>query len=314
MKKIYFIAASLFIGFGAMSQNVTKTLTSHFSGALANPQAPNVGAYTYQNNGGYVSGTNGDDDKAIVQLFDAEYGVGANGGTINSVKVAFAHKTGTTGNVKIGVWQNNGGNPGAQIQVVTVNLADIDTSSAGLMPILEGTTLKGFYNVSVNLTGAAIPSNGSFFAGVILPTTAAAGDTAVVYTTVPPYAFSDASTHAGVIGSDDVYYKYGVFAQLNIANAIFPEVTQNVAALSDLENNNALTVYPNPATDKLNFKVEGTDITSVKIYGMDGKLVVSENMYSATTSVNVAGLNTGMYIYEVAAANGATSKSTFIKK
>lgn len=315
MKKIYIIAASLFVSFGAMSQNVTKVLTSHFEGAMANPSAPNVGAYTYQNNGGYLSGTNADGDKAIVQLFDAAYGVGQNGGTINSVKVAFAHKAGA-GTVKIGVWQNNNGNPGAEIQMITMNVADINVSQTGITPILDGTTVKGFYNASVNLTGVAIPTNGSFFAGVILPTTAAAGDTAVVYTTTSPYVFAGANTHAGVIGSDDVFYKYGVFTngQIKSSNAIFPEVTMNVAGISDLENFNNLTVYPNPANDKLNFKVENTDITSVKVFSLDGKLIVSQDVNATFGYVNVSDLNTGLYIYEIAASNGLVAKKTFVKK
>jgi len=323
MKKIYLIAAGLFLGFGVNAQTATRVLTSHFEGALTNPASPKISLVTFGANG-YVSGTNSYGDKAVVQLFDANYGVSTvPGGTINSIKILVGRKTvaaAGSGSVKIGVWENNGGVPGAEIQMVTVTMAALDTAASSTQLITSGTTVKGLYNNSVNLTNVNIPANGSFFAGIILSTaTAAAGDTVAIVTTVPTFVFPGASTHAGTIDTDGDFFAYGEYMNAPfdncLSNAIFPEVTQSTAGLNDLQKENKLVVYPNPANEQLNFRVEGTEVSSVKVYGMDGKLLISEDAINATTGqINVSALNSGIYIYEVAAANGASSKSTFVKK
>lgn len=316
MKKIYLIAAGLFIGFGAMSQTVTKTLTTHFEGALANPQAPQIGIYTWGPGNGYVSGNNAYGDKAIVQLFDGTYGkVGTGAGTINSVKVHVARKvnTTTTGKIKVGVWENNGGEIGAELQMVDVNLSDVDTTLAGSQTISGATGITGIYNLNVNMTGLAIPANGSFFAGVVLPTSAAAGDTLVVLTTTEAFNFAGASTHAGSINATNDLETYGS-NDVTISNAIFPEITQSTLAVFDLQKDNNLSVYPNPANNELNFKIEDTEVSSVKVFGMDGKLILNQSFNSTSGTINVSSLTSGFYIYEITASNGATAKNTFVKK
>lgn len=74
------------------------------------------------------------------------------------------------------------------------------------------------------------------------------------------------------------------------------------------------TIYPNPVSDMLNFDLNGNDATSVSIYSLDGKLLISQDANGATGSVNVSSLNTGMYIYQIATAAGESVKSTFVKK
>jgi hypothetical protein len=86
------------------------------------------------------------------------------------------------------------------------------------------------------------------------------------------------------------------------------------ASTSGTGNVNSLTfeasVYPNPASDVLNINTNGVEVASIAIYSLDGKVVATGN----GTSVNVASLTEGMYIYEVVATNGAVSKNTFVKK
>lgn len=74
------------------------------------------------------------------------------------------------------------------------------------------------------------------------------------------------------------------------------------------------SVYPNPAVDVLNFKLEGADASSVTIFSLDGKVLISQSVNGSNGSVNVSELNTGMYIYQIATVNGETVKSTFVKK
>ena len=79
--------------------------------------------------------------------------------------------------------------------------------------------------------------------------------------------------------------------------------------LSVDENTLTTSVYPNPANDVLNI-VASEEIANVSILGLDGKLVAT----SATSTVNVADLISGMYIYQVTTTSGKVSRDSFMKK
>jgi hypothetical protein len=74
------------------------------------------------------------------------------------------------------------------------------------------------------------------------------------------------------------------------------------------ENTVFASVYPNPATDVLNIKMN-EEVASVVITALDGKTVASET----STSVNISGLNTGMYIYTITSVSGKVAKGNFVK-
>ncbi len=80
-------------------------------------------------------------------------------------------------------------------------------------------------------------------------------------------------------------------------------------SLAGVKENAASTVkvYPNPANDVLNIKADG-EISNVTITTLDGKVVSS----TATSTVNVASLTAGLYIYQVT-ANGKVSTGNFVK-
>jgi hypothetical protein len=68
------------------------------------------------------------------------------------------------------------------------------------------------------------------------------------------------------------------------------------------------TVYPNPATDVLNIKMN-EEVASVVITALDGKTVATET----SASVNISGLNTGMYLYTITSVSGKVAKGNFVK-
>ena len=82
------------------------------------------------------------------------------------------------------------------------------------------------------------------------------------------------------------------------------------ASASIEESSLETTVYPNPASGVLNVK-SNEQIESITILSLDGKTVASS---VNTTSVDVAGLNTGLYIYSVKTVSGKVSTSKFMKK
>ncbi len=71
--------------------------------------------------------------------------------------------------------------------------------------------------------------------------------------------------------------------------------------------NAALVVYPNPAGNNVKISTENT-IESVMLYDMQGRLVLS----SSETSINVSGLNPGIYLILIKTENGL-HKQTLVK-
>ncbi|MDX1350589.1 MAG: T9SS type A sorting domain-containing protein [Putridiphycobacter sp.] len=90
-------------------------------------------------------------------------------------------------------------------------------------------------------------------------------------------------------------------------------ITGDYAAV---EENTLTTVsaYPNPATDVLNITTN-EPVSTVKIMTMDGKVVVENNSVNDSfINLDVNDLEAGMYVYEVATADGKVSRDTFIKQ
>ncbi|MBS1535992.1 MAG: T9SS type A sorting domain-containing protein [Bacteroidetes bacterium] len=95
-----------------------------------------------------------------------------------------------------------------------------------------------------------------------------------------------------------------VFDELNIAT--------DIASLLAVKQNNiaGLEVYPNPANDVLYINTAANLEKNVVIYDVLGKQVLST---TATNSVNVASLKSGMYILKITEA-GKTSTSKLVIK
>lgn len=295
MKKILLSISVVLTSLSVFSQ--ADTLSSFFTGT------PNLYASSIADGGGYVTGNNGYEDKAKMQLFDATHGVQASG-TINKLLLWAPIKSGT-GTFRAVIWSNVAGEPGTELGSATVNISSVDTTIAGLMQVSN----NAGYNVAVTFsTPIAIPANKAFWAGVVLPT--AAGDTIALVSNTDG-DFADGGTHSGEFWSDDSFNTFGDPNNwgLDIALAIFPVVTYTVGLE---EENNEVSVYPNPVNDVLNFKLNAT-ISSVAIYTIDGKLISKENVNANLYNVSLANLDAGVYMYELTTTNGTTIKNNFVK-
>lgn len=79
------------------------------------------------------------------------------------------------------------------------------------------------------------------------------------------------------------------------------------------ENTISAKVYPNPANNVLNIEAK-SEISSVSILTMDGKVVSTQEANGMTSVVNVAELTEGVYFYEIVAVDGSVLRKTFVKK
>ena len=65
-----------------------------------------------------------------------------------------------------------------------------------------------------------------------------------------------------------------------------------------------LKVFPNPATDQWNIKVDDAIINSVEVFDIQGKLMLVLRPESPTASINAANLATGVYVAKIATDSG----------
>ncbi|MBL0330958.1 MAG: T9SS type A sorting domain-containing protein [Bacteroidetes bacterium] len=87
------------------------------------------------------------------------------------------------------------------------------------------------------------------------------------------------------------------------------------ASLNNIENENTIAIYPNPAADNITINFTSTSKNvSIKIYDARGRLVKSiANVKSGETNFNISELESGLYLINVNDGNTSTTKR-FIKQ
>jgi hypothetical protein len=76
------------------------------------------------------------------------------------------------------------------------------------------------------------------------------------------------------------------------------------------------TVFPNPTVSTLNMEIYESEIKSVAVYNLLGKVMRVYNIDSATSSasIDVSELNKGLYILKLNTADGHILNTRFFKK
>jgi photosystem II stability/assembly factor-like uncharacterized protein len=84
--------------------------------------------------------------------------------------------------------------------------------------------------------------------------------------------------------------------------------------LSFKNNTSFIKVYPNPATEVLNFEMENLDKkATLKIIDVMGKTVLEESIFESEKSISIEGLAKGLYFIRVE-KDGSIATSKFIKE
>jgi hypothetical protein len=87
-------------------------------------------------------------------------------------------------------------------------------------------------------------------------------------------------------------------------NAIFSPLTNSSSGLK-----NTIQIYPNPATDKLNFSSAGKLINKIEMIDLTGKMVFSVSYPQQTGSIDLKGFKSGLYFVLIFTADNIyTSK------
>lgn len=303
MRKIL-LSVIAFAGVSATSYGQIDTLSEFFTGT---PTVYGIDQVVPADSG-YLFGNNAYGDVAKLMKIDAVTGLSGMG-SIKSVLVGIAGKVDMGGSMKIKVYDFTSATVlGAELGSITVPLSQIDTTVAGYA--LAGGAPR-IYNVAVNFsTPIAIPASGAFLVGVELPA-ATGGAVAIISNTFGDFAA--ATTNTFELWADNTLHtvpgSWGV--GVTSALAIFP-VINYTSSIDEL--NLTSSIYPNPTTNELNFNLNGVQMSNIKVYGLDGKLVMDNEVNGTSGQISVATLNNGMYICEIVSQNGNVSKSTFVKK
>ncbi len=251
-------------------------------------------------NGGYVSGNNGYGDLAKADYFSGF----TSGWTISEAFIYFGVATGSSSQVPVKIWNDNGtgGAPNTVLGTVNVPLSTIVSDVTAQQPTYVTFT-----------TPVAI--DGSFFVGVTLPTVA--GDSVAIVTN------TDGDTNPGTAWEQfdtGVWYAFSDATNswgMNMQLAIWPLVC-NPTNVSTSAANNHISMYPNPAYDDLNLyfgNYQGdVDIVIFDILGKEIMRYSGEVNNTSAMKIDISDLRSGIYMIKgVFGNNSFTDKLQILK-
>ena len=88
------------------------------------------------------------------------------------------------------------------------------------------------------------------------------------------------------------------------------------AGISENSNKGSLNIYPNPATDELNIKLNNLgDVALINIYDLQGRLIQSEKAIKneSNQKISITNLVSGLYFISLEKSNGQKTTGKFIK-
>jgi len=92
------------------------------------------------------------------------------------------------------------------------------------------------------------------------------------------------------------------------------------SAVTELNKNNALSIFPNPASDHLTVTLQDVHdaVTAIQLVDMNGKIVLlkNENIYSENNQINIATKHvpSGMYLVQVRSQHGIYNGRVVVSK
>jgi hypothetical protein len=86
------------------------------------------------------------------------------------------------------------------------------------------------------------------------------------------------------------------------------------ASINEVENAFGLNVYPNPASDVINVTLNKEVTATVNVVDVTGKVVKTSTINGTTTSINTAGLSSGVYYVNITDGTSVSTEKVVIKK
>ena len=103
----------------------------------------------------------------------------------------------------------------------------------------------------------------------------------------------------------------GCYAFNTTDNKVIIIKDPSLLAVADVDKHNKLNVFPNPATDNVTIESD-LDINSIEISDVNGRLIYNTGLNG--NSINLSGLQNGLYLIRITAADGSTFTKKIVKK
>lgn len=115
------------------------------------------------------------------------------------------------------------------------------------------------------------------------------------------------------VDTDGEYYLgfYG-YSTPNQGLLLLDDVAVDISTSISNNIENKMSIYPNPAEDKLNIVSEST-VNTVKVYNISGSLVYENNFNETSISLDVDNLTNGVYVVYIETENGLIREKLIIK-
>ncbi len=114
--------------------------------------------------------------------------------------------------------------------------------------------------------------------------------------------------------SDGTRFATGFGADIpnSLAVKLIDVATIGLGENSSVEGN----AFPNPATDAVTITIDGEGVANLTVTDVAGKVVISNavTLNAGKANVNIAALNAGIYVFNVALENGKTSQFKVTKR
>ena len=82
-----------------------------------------------------------------------------------------------------------------------------------------------------------------------------------------------------------------------------------------LNQNNQLEAFPNPVQDVLNIRVSGNEkVSEIRLFDVNGRMVMNKKTSATTAQLNVASLNSGIYLIKVMSGDKVISSKKIVKR
>jgi hypothetical protein len=97
---------------------------------------------------------------------------------------------------------------------------------------------------------------------------------------------------------------------LNDANCVQYTVTE-VAGIEGVGMDH-ISVYPNPATEVVNFQVGNNEVSHINVYDMNGRLVSSIQVTGTVETLNTENIQNGIYYYQMMNGEEMVASEKFV--
>ena len=112
--------------------------------------------------------------------------------------------------------------------------------------------------------------------------------------------------------SDGTYFAVGFGS--DVPSSIAVKVTEP-AGINDLNTVDGMA-YPNPATDLVTISIDGEGVANLTVTDVAGRVAMTNNLSltAGKAELNIANLESGVYIFNVVLENGKTAQFNVVKK